>query len=99
MAFTGPSYPNASTNWDGDKSIAYCGDGDGDGGCLFELMSDPTEHSNLAQRNIAKLAQLKQILKAHSGALFSPDRGGPDPAACAAASGRYQGFWGSFVDV
>ena len=62
----------------------------------FELYADPTEHVNVVQDNAATVASLKQILSNHAADLFSPLRGATDPAACAAATGTYDGFGARF---
>jgi hypothetical protein len=90
----GPTFPNASTNWDGDHAIADC---DQTNGCLFNIEVDPAEHVNLATTMPEQLAGVKDVLAVHSTHLFSPDRGGNDPAACTAATGVWGGFWGPFV--
>ena len=90
----GPSFPNASTaSWDGDKTAKDCGEA----GCLFELSGDPTEHADLAATAPEQLKWLQLQLKQHGAGLFDPDRGGPDPAACATALGRWDGIWGPFA--
>mmetsp|Transcript_13788 Transcript_13788/g.50210 ORF Transcript_13788/g.50210 Transcript_13788/m.50210 type:complete len:561 (+) Transcript_13788:81-1763(+) len=43
--WTGPQWPNATTDWAAQNSWAECGV---DTGCLFELRADPTEHNDLA---------------------------------------------------
>jgi len=43
----GPNFPNATSHIDPGKMCQDCGND----GCLFELLSDPTEHVNLAKQH------------------------------------------------
>ena len=44
------------------------------------------------------VAQLRARIAAWNATGYSPQRGEDDGAACAAALGRYGGFWGPFLD-
>eukprot|EP01064_Diplonema_japonicum_P008406 TRINITY_DN15861_c0_g1_i1.p1 TRINITY_DN15861_c0_g1~~TRINITY_DN15861_c0_g1_i1.p1 ORF type:complete len:522 (+),score=73.66 TRINITY_DN15861_c0_g1_i1:57-1622(+) len=92
----GPLYPNATTTWNSSQAVQECGD-TASTGCLYDIFSDPTEHINLAPTHPEVWKQLKDRMDLQSKGLFSPDRGSPDPTACEAALGVYQGFWGPFA--
>ena len=64
-------------------------------GCLFELHSDPTEHTDLARA----LPQLLRAMQARAAAIDetvyqTPGGIDADPRARQAAVSRYGGFWG-----
>ena len=71
----------------------------GKGGCLFNILADPTEHNELDNtdpKNAAIIAELMEELVAIDATSFTPDRGSASPLACEAAI-KYGGFWGPFV--
>jgi hypothetical protein len=97
--WTGPNYPNVTTVVNYNKFYAQCPTG-----CLFELGSDPTEHSNLTATEPAIVATLTERVEAIQKGAFSPDRGTVnkslvcDAAASYSATGNLSsGFWGPFV--
>jgi len=91
--WTGPKYPNGSTNWMPMKdTIAHCGTG-----CLFDIKKDPTEHHNIAADNKEIVTKMSARMKEIEATLFSPDRGPVSPKACEAALNTWKGFWGPFV--
>ena len=51
--YTGPAYPNSTTDEVSSHFVSHCGDG-----CLFELRADPLETSDLASRHPQRLARL-----------------------------------------
>ena len=72
----------------------------GKGGCLFNILADPTEHNELDNtdpKNAAIIAELMEELVAIDATTFTPNRGSPAPAACEAAIKSWKGFWGPFV--
>ena len=90
--WTSPFYPNASTSW--PDTPLDCGN---PSTCLFNVFTDPTEHTNLAaahpdivQSMMARLRQLEQTV-------FSPNRGEPTMTACNAADRQWHGFAGPFL--
>ena len=103
--WTGPTYPNRTGHqplpslpaslypprkfgtWAHD-----CGDG-----CLFDVAADETEHHDLAASQPALLATMHARLVELNQALYEPDRGEGDPAACAAAEDKYGGFYGPWM--
>lgn len=95
---TGPVYPNRSgypskTKECGDPAAPEGSDAKGPG-CLFNVLTDPNENDDVAQDHPKIVAELRALMAKQ--VLYSPDRGGDDGAACAAAA-RYGGFWGPFV--
>jgi len=90
--YTGPHYPNSSTNEISNNFVGHCSDG-----CLFELKSDPLEANNLAAQQPERVAAMRKKLMAYEDTAFNPHRGTDDPAACQMAMGPYGGFWGPFV--
>jgi len=96
--WTGPQFPNTSSKWDPNKSVMSCGNSSATG-CLFRVETDPGEHENLAAALPQRWAAMMARLLAINATFFAPDRGKKDPAACAAALGRWGGFWGPWIDV
>eukprot|EP00038_Savillea_parva_P020803 m.32546 g.32546 ORF g.32546 m.32546 type:complete len:730 (-) comp4898_c0_seq1:218-2407(-) len=90
--YTGPHYPNSSTNEVSQNFVGHCGDG-----CLFELRSDPLEANDVAAANPERVASMRKKLMAYEDTAFNPHRGTDDPMACELAMGKYGGFWGPFV--
>ena len=89
--FPGPVYPNAT-----DPGCRSGGDCDKElGGCLFELISDPTEHVDVAASEGDAMQSMVARLGALQAALFTPDRGQKDDRACeqVAANGGFYGPW------
>jgi len=68
------------------------------GGCLFNVLNDPTESMDLASdpAHASTLHQLKAFLS--DVKLFSPDRGKMSSAACEAGV-LNGGYYGPFVDI
>lgn len=66
-------------------------------GCLYNIKDDPEERSDLASTIPAVLRSMRQKLQGYQATRFNPDRGSVSDAACDAALGKYQGFWGPFV--
>ena len=54
----------------------------GDHGCLFNIKSDPTEHTNLATKMLDVLEKMQKKLKKYQKTFFGPDQGGKMPEAC-----------------
>mmetsp|Transcript_14657 Transcript_14657/g.16265 ORF Transcript_14657/g.16265 Transcript_14657/m.16265 type:complete len:533 (+) Transcript_14657:62-1660(+) len=93
-SWTGPRYPNVTTNWESTAHHLSCGTG----GCLFNIKNDPTEHVNLASQEPTILAELHTHLKTAQASVFSPHRGTISPKACEDAINKYNGYWGPFVE-
>jgi len=92
--WTGPVYPNISTDWNSGLSIEHCALK----GCLFNIYDDPTEHVELGDTHPVIRLELHQRLNQIEQTVFSPDRGKVDPEACVAADGKYGGFWGPWLE-
>ncbi len=100
--WTGPLYPNKTSSW---KDIPYdCGvpgtpppKGKAASGCLFNVLTDPTEHEDVSAANPDVVAALYKRIQTHQATVFSPYRGGPDPKACTEAINTWGGFWGPFL--
>lgn len=90
--YTGPHYPNASTNEISANFVGHCANG-----CLFNLREDPLESVDLASNMPQKVAELYAKIEKYETTAFNPDRGQTDPNACAMAMDKYGGFWGPFV--
>jgi len=65
-------------------------------GCLFDIVSDPSEHTDLASTHGIVLANLTRRLKKLNQVYYNPDRGTGSPAACSAAE-QYGGYYGPFI--
>ena len=83
-AWTGPFYPNASTNWC-DTCALDCGTIDAPT-CLFNVLTDPTEHQNVAAANKDIVKSMSARLQELQSGIFAPDRGQPDSTDACAAS-------------
>lgn len=90
--WTGPDYPNNTKVVDYNKFYAKC-----EGGCLFEIGSDPTEHMNLTDSNPGMVEKLAARIAAHQKTVFSPNRGSVNESLVCGAAFNRGGFWGPFV--
>ena len=95
----GPIFPNGTAP--GENS-APCGDPSGKGpakgpGCLFNVLTDPSEQDDQAARNPAKVAELRARIEQLQQGVFNPDRGTHDREMCIAALGRNKGFLGPWL--
>ena len=90
--WTGPQYPNTTTDKTTIKVHENCGDG-----CLFNIKEDPDEYVNLAAKMPDVLAKMQKKLQKYQETYFNPDRGEKSPMACETALDKYGGFWGPFV--
>jgi arylsulfatase I/J len=88
--WTGPIYPNISTNWNSGNSVEHCTNS----GCLFNIFNDPTEHNEVSAQHPEIRLKLRQRIREIEATVFSPDRGTIDPEACNAAEDKYKGYWG-----
>ena len=97
--WSGPLYPNASTSW--VDVPFHCGVPStppiGNGGCLFNVFDDPTEHNDVASAHPEIVASMYARIVELQTTAFSPVRGSDDGAACAAALTRWNGRWGPFL--
>jgi arylsulfatase I/J len=90
--WSGPHVPNA-TGPGICTTVVECGTG----GCLFDLYDDPEERVNLASdpEHAGTLTAMQAQLTKANTMIFSPDRGAPDPRACAQVKIN-GGYWGPF---
>lgn len=94
--WTGPLYPNA-TSADGWTNVATdCGPPSAPK-CLFNVLTDPTEHENLAEAHPDIVTEMASRLAELQQSVFSPMRGTPSPLACTASSEKWAGFVGPFL--
>jgi arylsulfatase I/J len=89
---TSPQYPNKSTHW--PNSASDCGDG----GCLFNVFTDPSEYEDVAAQHPDIAAAMRARIAELNGTVYRPNRGANDgKAACAKGLGEYKGFWGPWL--
>jgi arylsulfatase I/J len=94
--WTGAFYPNRSTAWC-DTCPLDCGTIDAPT-CLFNVLTDPTEHENVAAANPGIVQAMSARLVELSQGIFKPDRGLPDNTdACYAGDKTYHGWVGPFL--
>ena len=91
--WTGPVYPNSTHPKGGIETVEHCGDT----GCLYNIMKDPEERTNLASKMPDVLNDMRAKLKKYQASHFNPDRGNIWPGACDTALNKYGGFWGPFL--
>jgi len=93
--WTGPVWPNL-TRVNLDYHVQVCGPLP-ELGCLYDVVADPGEHTNLAKKMPDLWHSMHSRLKAIEATTFSPNRGRKDAAACAAVEKLYGGFWGPWA--
>ena len=91
--WTGSHYPNMTNPHGGIPGVQDCGDT----GCLYNIMTDPEERDNLAEKQPDILKQMQAKLAKYQATYFNPNRGKVWPGACQAAINTYGGFWGPFL--
>lgn len=91
--WTGPHYPNTTNPHGGISAVQQCGDT----GCLYNIMKDPEERENLAEKEPDILKQMQMKLAKYQATYFNPNRGRVWPGACQTAVNTYAGFWGPFL--
>ena len=82
------------------SKLTWVYDCDAAPGCLFNVETDSTEHTNLAgdPKYANVLAELRSALNASNATLFNPDRGSTTLAACDTAIDQGH-FYGPFVGL
>ena len=104
--WTGATNPNATDNnpmqW--NCSAPACtppvvlGKVDCSLGCLYDVVADPQERTELsATQPDTKKALLARLLFLINTTAFAPNRGTMDPRACEVGVGKYGGVWGPFA--
>ena len=97
--WTGPHFPNRTTNFEVQDFIKNCTTEGSKLGCLFALNEDPEERVDLGalpEQQARVSSMLVEIVAARAQA-FNPHRGRPDPRACESALHKWGGFWGWFA--
>lgn len=97
--WTGPKSPNTTHEWTENSSpeklfhdcLPYC---------LWRIDQDPTEHYDVASdpANAERITKMLALAAAANKTTFSPDRGTTDKLACTTAKGKWDNFWGPFLD-
>jgi hypothetical protein len=61
---------------------------------------DPGEHDDISeqQQQQQQLKKMLMMLSEAQAGVYSVDRGPVDKAACEAAMGKYEGFWGPWLE-
>lgn len=95
-AWTGPHYPNSSTDFNSQDTsyTKHCGAT----GCLFNLLEDPSEKQDQSWAFPGKANEMVKKVEQLELTAFNPHRGTTDPRACEAALGRWVGFWGYWIE-
>jgi len=83
-------FPNTSTNHNTEKAFD-CGDG-----CLFDVRSDPEEHTDLARSMPDKLAEMQQLLQSRASTLYNPTRIADSKELCEAYRSQHEGIKGPY---
>ena len=66
--------------------------------CLFNVLTDPTEHDNVADANPDIVKSMTARLAEIQKDIFAPDRGKPaTDLACKASKDSWKGFVGYFT--
>ena len=68
-------------------------------GCLFELVSDPFETTDVAAAHPDIAAALAARVAVYDAGVFRPNRGPSDSRCCEYVRNVWKGFLGPFVDV
>ena len=89
----GPRYPNGSSTWDTLATWVDCTTPT-KRACLFNIIDDPTEHSDVSEANPDVVTRMLGRMKEVQRTVYDPHRGDPeDEQACAALESN-GGFWG-----
>ena len=91
--WTGPQFPNSTRPKGGISAKEECGKT----GCLYNILDDPEERTNLAMKEADALETMQKKLAMYQASYFNPDRGSESPMACEAALNKYGGFWGPYL--
>jgi hypothetical protein len=89
----GPVYPNASTNHAAETTFD-CGDG-----CLFNILSDPSEYHNLATTQQGKLAEMRELFAERNRTTYEAPKVPDDPIKCEAYARNHGGFGGPYMST
>ena len=88
-------YPNGTQ---GEPQSINCGSVE-NGGCLFDIIDDPTEHKDLFKETKYKqlISEMRQKFLEMNATRFNPDRGEVDMRCCAQI-GVNDGYWGPWLN-
>ena len=89
--WTGPQFPNNTHK--GIPGSQDCGDA----GCLYNILDDPEERVDLANKEQDILKEMQQKIAKYQATYFKPNRGSVVPEACQAVINKYGGFCGPFL--
>ena len=100
----GDVYPNSSSaaGTQAMPNKVLCGDpqasGDDKGpGCLFNVLTDPSEYHDLALQHPDIVTRLRTRIAEHQSTVYSPDRGTHDRDMCLTGLDRHNGFLGPWL--
>lgn len=85
-------YPNATTNHSAEQPVDC-----GSGGCLFDIIDDPSEYHDLAKKMPDKLAELFALFVKLNDTSFEAARIPTDEQQCEAYVGSHGGFLGPYL--
>eukprot|EP01043_Picozoa_sp_COSAG02_P019393 COSAG02_NODE_932_length_15816_cov_15.913088_2_plen_193_part_00 len=91
----GPRYPNGTVDPKCHRSENCVANG----GCLYNIATDISEHQDLAWEYPSKLRVLQNRLADLQATVFRPDRGVDTGLADYYAKEIHGGFWGPFLDL
>jgi arylsulfatase I/J len=96
--WSGPHSPNASATCCG--KVVHCGrpgNKSGKQGCLFNVVDDPGQHTDLAEAMPEVALALYKRLQEVNATAFQPDRGSFDKNACDVYQTKWRGFYGPWL--
>jgi len=88
--WTGPVYPNATTNHSAEHSF-NCNEG-----CLFNITQDPSEYTDLASTKPIELAAMQALFRERNKTMFETPKRGTDMTTCQAFVAKHHGFVGPY---
>lgn len=90
-----PNFPNVTGSSSGPNGDCTAS------GCIFNLSEDPSEYADLSSSQPKIAATLLTAINAERNQTFSPNRGAQSDLSCLAAGpgGKWNGFWGPFVEL
>lgn len=95
---TGPFWPNSTEHMVPIIHPKKCAR-EPETGCMYDIRKDPYEEHNLAAAQPGVFQDLLAAVDAAQATVYSPKRGGEDPAACRQARESNWGFWGPWLDA
>lgn len=98
--YQGEVYPNSSTT--AKEPPLVCGDPDASGsaygpGCLFNVLTDPGETTDLAASQPALVKTLRRRITELQATVYNPDRGSTARTMCLTGLSKWGGFLGPFL--